>query len=862
MKNVVIVESPAKCKTINKYLGKDYTVLASFGHIRDLPSKDGSVRPDDDFAMEYEVSADSKKHVKAITDAVKNADSVILATDPDREGEAISWHVLETLKQKKALKDQQVQRVTFSSITKKAVLDALDHPRDIDLALVNAQQARRALDYLVGFNLSPVLWRKLPGSRSAGRVQSVALRIICDREAEIEAFKSDEFWQVHGIFEADGNSFQARLTHADGIKLQKLSLNNEASATSVLAALNNANYHVAKVETKQVKRHPYAPFTTSTLQQEASRKLGFSAKQTMQVAQKLYEGFDIGGETSGLITYMRTDGTDIAPEALFAARDLVESKYGKAYLPEKPRTYSKKAKNAQEAHEAIRPTDPKRLPESVKKYLNDAQFKLYDLIWKRLIASQMESVVMDQVSADIVTDNQKYIFRATGSTIRFDGFYKAYREGWDDKATDDDEGVILPPLTEKQSVTLGKVAKDDKNPNAENPFATQHFTQPPPRFTEASLVKRLEELGIGRPSTYASIISVLQDRDYVTLEQKRFNPEPRGRIVTAFLHNFFPRYVEYNFTATLEDELDVIASGEMDWKESLRRFWGDFSLCVDAAMELKIEQVITEINRELEHLLFPGDAPLEERRTCPSCADGTLSLKLGKFGAFIGCSNYPDCRHTTQLSGNATENESAGKTLEGTKILGSHPETGDDVSLRKGPYGFYVQLGEAADGAKPKRSSLPKGMNAENVTLEQAVSLLALPREVGIHPETGKKITANNGRYGPYIQHDKKFISLKGEDSVLTIGMNRAVTLIAEAAEKKPRGAEPLRQLGEHPDGGEIAVYDGKYGPYVKHKKTNATLPKNVTPEDVTLEQAVELIKARAAKGATKKPATRRKKSA
>ncbi len=850
--HVVIVESPAKSKTIHKYLGKDYQVLASYGHVRDLPAKDGSVLPDDDFAMTYEELPDAKKNIAAIAKAVKSADSLILATDPDREGEAISWHILEALKKRKSLpKSVEVQRISFSSITKKAIQDAIAQPRTLDMDLVNAQQARRALDYLVGFTLSPVLWRKLPGSRSAGRVQSVALRLICDREQEIEDFVTQEYWSIEGAFTNKDNApFTAKLTHFNGEKLDKFAIPDEKQATAITAQLEKAQYHIATVEKKQTKRNPYAPFTTSTLQQEASRKLGFGAKRTMMLAQKLYEGVDLGGETVGLITYMRTDGIDVAPEAIAASRNLIERDFGKNYLPEKPRMYRNKAANAQEAHEAIRPTDPMRTPKAVASYLDKDALALYTLIWKRLIASQMASVVLDQVAADIETDDKKAILRATGSTIAFDGFYRLYNESRDDgkAAEEGEDSGLLPALTEGDAVTRKTIT-----PN-------QHFTEPPPRYSEASLVKKLEELGIGRPSTYASIISILQDRNYVTLDKKRFIPEPRGRVVVAFLTNFFNRYVEYDFTANLEGELDQISAGELEWKKVLEAFWGDFFTNVEEAQKLEVTQVIRQLNQSLEHFLFPGEGTIEERRACPSCADGRLSLKMGKFGAFLGCSNYPDCRFTRQLSGDArTEDGEAAAQLTEPRVLGENDE-GEAVTVRKGPYGFYVQLGE---GEKPKRTSIPKNMNPLELTLEQALALLSLPREIGKHPETGKKITAGIGRFGPYLRHDSGFTSLK-EDDVLTVGLNRAVTLIAEAAKNKGKGgkraaAKPLRVLGKHPDDEqEIALFDGRYGPYVKHGKINASLPKSADHEAFTLEEAVDLLNKKKS-GKAKKPAAKKK---
>ncbi len=844
MKHVVIVESPAKCKTIAKYLGKDYVVLASFGHIRDVPSQDGMVQPDNDFAITYQISKDSTKHIKAISDAVKKADSLILATDPDREGEAISWHVLEVLKQKKAIKaSTEVSRVSFTSITKEAVQQAMQSPRQIDMDMVNAQQARRALDYLVGFTLSPVLWRKLPGSKSAGRVQSVALRLVADREHEIEQFDPQEYWRITAQFKADGKMFEAQLVEAEGKKLPKMGIKNEADATRILAGLEGANFSVAEVEKKQSRRNPPPPFTTSTLQQEASRKLGFNAKRTMMTAQKLYEGIQIGGETTGVITYMRTDAVHLAPEAIGQARDVIAKQFTPQHLPEAGRQYKGKNKNAQEAHEAIRPTDPRRTPASLAQYLNDDQRKLYELIWKRMIASQMTPVVLDQVAASIIADDRPGTFRATGSTVAFDGFYAVYKEGADDVADDaqkDEE--ILPPL--KQGMNLPLASTKDKNP-----LPTQHFTKPPPRYTEASLVKKLEELGIGRPSTYAAIISVLQERDYVRLENKRFVPESRGRLVTAFLASYFPRYVEYDFTATLENKLDDIADGKLNWTEALRAFWQPFNANVGEAMELKIADVIDALQVELDEFLFPGEGESDARRTCNKCNEGKMGLRLGKFGAFLGCSNYPDCNNTTQLDGSAASNDNGGAGGDGQEYpreLGHHPEHKVPVSLRKGPYGVYVQLDE--EGVKkPKRQGLPKGMSPADVTLEVAVNLLSLPREVGEHPETGKMITASIGRYGPYIAHDGAFVSLKGDDDVLTIGMNRAVDLIASNP-KKGGGAtaEPLKELGNHPKTGKpIVVLKGRYGPYFKFGKKNISVPKKVELDDFTLDDALKLIEAK-----------------
>lgn len=838
--NLVIVESPAKAKTINKYLGKDFKVLASFGHVMDLPSKDGSVLPDEDFAMLYETSPQGAKHLKAIADAAKDCDTIYMATDPDREGEAISWHVVEALKKRRAIKKTtKIHRIVFHEITKKAVTEAIKSPREIDMDLVNAQQARRALDYLVGFTLSPVLWRKLPGSRSAGRVQSVALRMICDREEEIESFISREYWDIKlDMLTENAKPFSAKVTHLKGNKLEQFDITKEKEAHDIVEELKKRSYHIVSIEKKQSRRNPYPPFTTSSLQQEASRKLGFGAKKTMMVAQKLYEGVDIGGETFGLITYMRTDGVTVSDEALFATRSMIEKEHGKNYLPNAPRKYQTKAKNAQEAHEAIRPTDVTKKPSDIEKFLSDEQFKLYELIWKRMVASQMESAVLDQVAVQIDSNDKYASARANGSTIKFDGFYKIYREDKDDDK-DDDESRILPPMEEGEKPKLKEVTPE------------QHFTQPPPRFTEASLVKRLEELGIGRPSTYASIISVLQDRNYVKLEKKRFFTESRGRIVTSFLVSFFERYVEYDFTAKLEEELDNVSAGMIDWKKLLRDFWGDFSVNTESVKQKTIQEVITELNKKLAYYLFPKGEDGEPDRKCPSCADGRLSLKLGKFGAFLGCSNYPECNNTKQLGDSEEEGENASvDDYSEPKFLGKDAISGLDITLRKGPYGFYVQMGEAKGKEKPKRAALPKGANPDDITLEKAMSMLALPREVGIHPETGKVIKAGVGRFGPYLHHDGKFTSLK-DDDVLTVGINRAVTVIAEGNKggKGKAAAAPIKVIGKHPKSdNEIAIFTGKYGPYVKCGKINASLPKGLEPDAVDMDKALELIAKQSAK--------------
>ncbi len=834
-KSVVVVESPSKAKTINKYLGSDYTVLASFGHVRDLPSKDGSVEPDNDFAMHYEVDADSKKQMGAISAALKGADMLYLATDPDREGEAISWHVLEALKESKKLpKDIGVKRVAFNEITKKAVTYAIDNPRDIDMNLVNAQQARRALDYLVGFNLSPVLWRKLPGSRSAGRVQSVALRLICERESEIEIFKPREYWD-HTITlqTGTGANFNARLTEYNGAKLDKFAFNTESAAREVEKVLKTTDFRVTTITPRTVRRAPYAPFSTSTLQMEASRKLGFGAKRTMQVAQKLYE--------EGLITYMRTDGITVSTDAIAEARKLIEKDYGAKYVPESPRIYKTKVKNAQEAHEAIRPTDLSKRPEMAG--LEGEQFRLYDLIWKRMMASQMEVALYDQVGVDMHDATKRHALRATGSVLKFDGFLCLYQEQIEDDEKEKKDGDEENVENDSQRLPAMEVGEPLRTQKVE---AAQHFTQPPPRYSEASLVKRLEELGIGRPSTYASIISVLVDRNYVKLDKRRFTAEPLGRIVTAFLMSYFEKYVEYDFTANLEENLDLIADGERDWKEELRLFWKDFHAKVEDSKKLTISDVLTHVQELLEPYIFGVGDAAAAAKVCPTCKTGSLNLKTGKFGSFLGCSNYPECNFTRQLTGGGEPGEGAasGEGEEFPRTLGTDPISGQTVTIRKGPYGVYVQLGEEK---KPKRSSLPKGTQPSSVDLEKALSLLSLPREIGLHPETGMTIVANIGRFGPYLLHDGKYANLGPEDDVLTIGMNRAVTLIAEAAEKKKNGGgrggapEPLKTLGEH-DGEKVVILKGRYGPYIKFAGKNITLPKDITPEDATLEAVVPLL--------------------
>jgi DNA topoisomerase-1 len=838
--HVVVVESPAKAKTINKYLGPGYEVLASFGHVRDLPAKDGSVDPEADFRMLWEVDAKAAKRLNDIAKAIKDGDKLILATDPDREGEAISWHVLEVLKEKRALKSQPVERVVFNAITKQAVTEAMKHPRQIDGALVDAYLARRALDYLVGFTLSPVLWRKLPGARSAGRVQSVALRLVCDRELEIEKFTPREYWSLIATLATPrGESFEARLVGADGKRIQRLDIGSGTEAEAFKRALDTATFAVDAVEAKPAKRNPPPPFTTSTLQQEASRKLGFAPAHTMRIAQRLYEGVDIGGDTVGLITYMRTDGVQIADEAITAVRRVIGSDYGSNYVPDAPRRYQTKAKNAQEAHEAIRPTDLARRPRDTSRYLAPEQAKLYELVWQRTVASQMESAEIERTSVDITARAGSRILdlRATGSVIKFDGFLKLYNEGRDDEG-DDEEARRLPAMSSGENLAKQAIA------------ATQHFTEPPPRFSEASLVKRMEELGIGRPSTYAAILQVLQDRGYVRIEKKRLIAEDKGRVVIAFLESFFTRYVEYDFTADLEEQLDRVSNNEVAWRDLLRDFWRDFIGAVDEIKDLRIGEVIERLNELLGPHIFPPRPDGGDPRQCQSCGTGQLSIRLGKFGAFIGCANYPECRYTRQLSASAN---AEGGMEDGTRRLGVDPESGLEVTLRSGRFGPYVQLGEPTDGEKPKRSSLPRGVAPDDVTLEKALALLSLPREVGRHPESGEPIVAGIGRYGPYVQHGKTYANLEPGDDVLVLGLNRAVTLIAEKHAKGSGpgrfGADPGRVIGEHPSGGPVAVKNGRYGPYVTHNGVNATLPREKTTEAVTLDEAVALLEARAARG-------------
>ena len=840
--NIVIVESPAKAKTINKYLGSSYEVLASFGHVRDLPAKNGSVDPEANFQMIWEIDPKANSRLNDIAKALKGADRLILATDPDREGEAISWHVLEVMKEKRALKDQKIERVVFNAITKQAVTDAMKAPRQIDGALVDAYMARRALDYLVGFTLSPVLWRKLPGARSAGRVQSVALRLVCDRELEIEKFVPREYWSlVATLTTPRGEAFEARLVGADGKKIQRLDIGSGAEAEDFRKAIEAALFKVATVEARPARRNPQAPFTTSTLQQEASRKLGFAPAHTMRIAQRLYEGIDIGGETTGLITYMRTDGVQIDPSAITQARKVIGEDFGNAYVPEAPRQYQTKAKNAQEAHEAIRPTDLSRRPAEMRRKLDNDQARLYDLIWTRTIASQMESAELERTTVDIEAKAGSRVLelRASGQVIKFDGFLALYQEGRDDE--EDEDSRRLPAMSEGEPLKRQDLA------------VTQHFTEPPPRFSEASLVKRMEELGIGRPSTYASILQVLKDRGYVKLEKKRLHGEDKGRVVVAFLENFFARYVEYDFTADLEEKLDRISNNEISWQQVLQDFWRGFIGAVNDIKDLRVAEVLDALDEMLGPHIYPPRADGGDVRQCPTCGTGRLNLKAGKFGAFVGCSNYPECRYTRPLA--------ADSEASADRVLGKDPETDRDVVVKAGRFGPYIQLGEQkdyAEGEKPRRAGIPKNTSPGDVDLDLALKLLSLPREIGRHPETGEPITAGLGRFGPFVKHEKTYASLEAGDDVFTIGINRAVTLIAEKVAKGPSGrrfgADPGKPLGDHPSLGGVALKNGRYGAYVTAGGVNATIPSDIAPDTITLAQAIALIDERAAKGGKAKP--------
>ncbi len=841
--DIVVVESPTKAKSIAKYLGEGYKVLPSYGHVRDLPEKDGSVRPDKDFEIIYEPLPEKLKRVEEIARAVKGARRLWLATDPDREGEAISWHLKSLLDERGATKGVDVKRVAFHEITKPAVLEAMRHPRGLDTNLIDAYQARRALDYLVGFTLSPVLWRKLSGARSAGRVQSVALRLICEREAEIEAFVPREYWTVEATLKtARGDRFKARLVALEGKKLGKFDIPDAKAAEAAAAAIRARPLKVTAVEKKQVSRTPPPPFSTATLQQEAARKLGFSAERTMRVAQRLFEGVDLDGETVGLITYMRTDSVSLSNEALLAIRKVIGARFDQAYLPPRPRQYKTKAKNAQEAHEAIRPTDPARTPEEVARFLDEDQRKLYDLIWRRTVASQMAAALLDRLTVEIASPDGAVGLRASGQTIAFDGFLKLYEEGRDDRPSeeeDEETGKTLPPL-----VAGEQLEKEEVTPS-------QHFTEPPPRYTEASLVKKLEELGIGRPSTYASIISVLKERDYVKVEKGRFVPTDRGRLVNGFLVSFFDRWVQPGFTAELEAKLDEIAAGEIDWRSVLRAFWEPFKSSVDEVQRRRVSEVLEALNEALAPKLFPPRADGSDPRRCPLCGEGRLSLKLGRFGAFVGCSNYPACRYTRRLDGE----EGDGAEARVDRLLGVDPATGEEVWVKDGRFGPYVQRGE---GEGAKRCSLPPGTDPQTLDLERALKLLALPRELGRDPTTGEPIVAGIGRFGPYVQRGRRFVTLPPGDDVLEIGINRAIALLAESGEGGGRTAGALlRELGIHPeDGSPVLLFAGRFGPYIKHGKLNVTLPKGTDPQSLTLDDALALLEAKAARsGAAKRSA-------
>jgi DNA topoisomerase-1 len=820
---LVVVESPAKAKTIEKYLGSGHRVLASFGHVRDLPPKDGSVDPEHGFAMEWQVSPDRSKQLRAIADEAKHADTLILATDPDREGEAISWHVQEVLRQKKAL-PARVQRVTFNAITNSAVTEAMRHPRDLDEDLIDAYKARRALDYLVGFTLSPILWRKLPGAKSAGRVQSVALRLIVDREREIELFRPQEYWQVSATFEKDGQSFTARLAQLDGRKIDRLTIGSRGEADAAKAVLEAGRFTVSSVETRPFAKNPPPPFTTSTLQQEAARKLGFSASHTMRVAQSLYE--------DGLITYMRTDGIDMAGEAVSAARRAIATRYSAGFVPDRPRQYQSKIKNAQEAHEAIRPTDFDRSRAAFGDHA-----RLYELVYNRALASQMASARLERTTVELTDGTGRAVLRSSGQVVLFPGYLALYEEGRDEKA-EDEEGARMPVLREGDAPVKTGVE------------ATQHFTQPPPRYSEASLVKRLEELGIGRPSTYASILQTLKDREYVRVDKGRFVPEESGRLVTAFLERFFERYVSYDYTAELEEELDDVSGGRLDWQKLLDEFWRDFKPKAGEVMDQKPSEITQALDEFLAPWLYPPRKDGGDPRLCPQCGTGRLSLRGGRFGAFVACSNYPDCKYTQKFGQGGEQAQGEGPT-----------ELGDGIMLKTGRFGPYVERDD-------KRASIPKDVPLEDMTAEVAARLLSLPREIGPHPETGKPITASIGRYGPYLAHDGKYAKLGSTAEVFETGMNAAVAKLADAASgggrQRTASREPIAVLGKHPaNGGEIKVMAGRYGPYVTDGSTNATLAKGADPKAITLDEAVRLIDERAAKGPAKKGSRRpaRKKS-
>ena len=836
--NLVIVESPAKAKTINKYLGQNYIVLASYGHVRDLPSKNGSVDTDNNFNMTWEIDPGSKKPLKEIYDAAKEAQKIILATDPDREGEAIAWHVKNILNDKKLLKDKKVERVVFNEITKKAVQKGIDNPREINTELVDAYMARRALDYLVGFNISPILWTKLPGSKSAGRVQSVALKLIVERENEIELFKPDEYWSVQSLFKNKENKeLKSKITLFKSEKVNKFFFKNENQTKLAVEEIKKHSFKINQIEKKPYKRNPYAPFTTSTMQQEGSKKLGFGASRTMQVAQRLYQGFEIEGETVGLITYMRTDGTQISNEALQSCRNYIENKIGKNYLPDVPRNYSgKKAKNAQEAHEAIRPTDIYRDPSSLKSILDRDQMRLYELIWNRTVSSQMESAEFERTSIDIINNDNTISFRANGSVQKFDGFLKLYQESKEDeekKDENEDDDNILPDVNSGDELILDKVIDE------------QHFTNPPPRYSEASLVKKLEELGIGRPSTYASIISVLSTRNYVELMNKKFYPTDRGKLITAFLDKLFNKYVDYNFTAKLEDSLDDITSGKINWIDVLSQFWDQFNSNVNEVKELRTRTILDMLNESLSDIIFDKDKEDKVLRAC-QCG-GELSLKVGRFGAFIGCSKYPECKFTRPLSRIKAAQEDF---MSEPKEIGSTDE-GMKIILKKGRFGPYLQVGN--EEKELKNFSIPKGISPNDVDLDKAKFLSSLPKILGKYPENNEDITLNNGRFGPYVKCANKSSTLETPDDIFSIGLNKAVTLIAEAKPGR-RSSNEIKNLGEHPeDKKPVKVMKGQFGPYIKYKTINATIPDDKDPNDITMDEALVYIDKRLEYDAQKK---------
>ena len=845
--NLVIVESPAKAKTINKYLGNDYNVLASFGHVRDLPSKNGSVDPENDFSFEWEVSNTSKKHIKEIYDAAESSSNIFLATDPDREGEAIAWHIIELLNKKKLTKDKSIKRVVFSEITKSAVKNGIDNPRELDHSLVDAYLARRALDYLFGFSLSPVLWRKLPGAKSAGRVQSVALRLICEREVEIESFDPQEYWKIKANLEVVDNNIEASLTHYNGEKVDKFSFKNEEDAKKVTESFKGQNFKFTDITKKPASRNPDAPFSTSTLQQTASSIFGFGASRTMQIAQRLFQGVEIDGETTGLITYMRTDSTDLSKEAIHSYRDFIQNNFNSSYLPEEIRSFkSKKAKNAQEAHEGIRPTDILRKPEEMKKYLDEDGFKLYNLIWKRSLASQMSSASFERTAISISSENETIKLRANGSIQTFDGFLNIYSE-----------------FNKKSEMIESEDNEDDKdlpnitlNDNIDNvkPASSQHFTLPPPRYSEATLVKKLEELGIGRPSTYASIISVLKMRNYVEVEKNRFVPEDRAILITGFLKGFFSKYVDYEFTAEMEESLDEITSGTINWKEFLDKFWKNFSSNIGEVTDLRITNVLDHLNESLKNHIFVEGEGNDITRECPTCS-GQLSLKVSRFGAFVGCSNYPECKFTRPISPKKM------KEVVEDKVLGIDEETKKEIKLLSGRFGPYIQLGDNDTKDKPKRSSIPKGIPAAEIDLAKANYLLSLPREIGLHPESGEMITINYGRYGGYLSCAEKNASLEDISEFFEIGINRAVSLLANAKPGRLKSSSEIKTLGDHPDDKKpVKVMKGKFGPYIKYKTINATIPDQYDPETISMDEALDLIERKLEKdGKSKKKKVKKK---